>query len=61
MILACWASCPRERDAPSRNIKTGVPVKLEDNYHFSLICFGTLEIGFGYKYFYIKKLILALV
>jgi hypothetical protein len=52
MMLACWASRPFDCDAPSRKIKTGVPAKLEDNQHFSLFCFGTLENGFKYKVYW---------
>jgi hypothetical protein len=52
MMLACWASRPFDCDAPSRKIKTGVPAKLEDNQHFSLFCFGTLENDFKYKVYW---------
>jgi hypothetical protein len=51
MMLACWASCPLDLDAPSRNIKTGVPANPEDKQHFSLICFGTLKNSYVYKDF----------
>jgi hypothetical protein len=52
MMLACWASCPLDRDAPSRSMRTGVPANPEDNLNqFSLFCFGTLENAFRYKDF----------
>jgi hypothetical protein len=51
MMLACWASRPLDRDAPSRNIRTGVPANPEDNHHFSLFCFEALENTLRYKDF----------
>jgi hypothetical protein len=53
MMLACWASWPLDRAAPSRSMRTGVPANPEDNLnHFSLFCFGTLENALKYKVYW---------
>jgi hypothetical protein len=58
-MLARWASLPRDRDAPSLNIRIGVPADCEDNLNQSSYYSGTVENGLGYKcyekHFYAKK------
>ncbi len=48
-MLACWASLPLERLAPSRNIRTGVPANCVDNLKQSSSYCGTVETGLKYK------------
>ena len=49
MMLACWASLPRERLAPSRSIRTGVPASCVDNLKQSSLYCGTVEKALEYK------------